>query len=172
MNIPKLNTLDIARIFYNIVKCNESLASFAAGYEFEPNRLNDLEYPLLYLETPQIMTVNPRLKTYTIGFLVLNKFSEDYTGEKVNEGVQFGVFNYLAREEERTLDVLGVLTKTLKSLFDADISFDCVPIQEGFEDRVFGWRVDITIRAKTGLNNCDIPSDEECDLLAPWGENY
>lgn len=168
MNLLTLNTLDIAKIFNNLVKCNESIASFAAGYEFEPNRLTDLEYPLLFLETPQIMTVNKRLKTYTIGFLVVNKYSKNYTGEKVNEDVQFGVFNYLAQEEERMLDVLGVLVKKLEKLFESDVEFDCVPLQEAFEDLVFGWRVDLTIRAKRGLNECDFPDSGDCDLLQAW----
>jgi len=163
-----LDSITILRIMKDVSECLDSIKSFAAGYEYEPNRLDDLEYPLLFLETPQAIEITERVKKITFGFMVLNRFTEGQSGERTPETAQYGVYNLINREEYRLLDVIGTLRKQIPKVVDT-FDFIITPIFEGFEDRAYGWRVDMTFKGP-GIDWCFTQDNVEHDCLNL--ENY
>lgn len=166
MKLTKIDSVTLVRLFRNIANCLDNIESFACGYTFQPSNLPDLKYPLLFLETPQQIEYSQTFKKITVGFQVLNKHPEGITGERVS-GLypDMGTFNIINEAEYRTQDVINILYKELKEAVDGwDITM--LPILEAYEDRVFGFRVDITFKATNGINYCDEPRlDESCSII-------
>lgn len=155
----KLTPLTVARLFNQAASCIDTIESFAAGYEFEPNKLLNLEYPVLFLETPQAINFTPSQRTLTVGFMILNKYPSGIAGERVGDDVYTGVFNALTEELYRLEEVLGVLIRELRNNLEKDFTYTAVPLMEAFEDKCFGWRVDITFKAADQLDFCEVPDN-------------
>jgi hypothetical protein len=167
MKLTKLDTATLVRLFDNIAACLDNIETFACGYTFEPNNLPNLQYPLLFLETPQQIEYGQTFKKITIGFQVLNRHPEGITGERMtNMSPDLGTFNIINEEEYRTQDVINLLYQHLREAIE-DWNLTMLPILEGYQDKVFGFRVDVTFRAGNGINYCDQPilSEEGCDII-------
>lgn len=157
----KLTPIVIAQIFQSIVECIDSIKSFNAGYEFNSNQLEDIKYPTLFLEAPQAWSYRRTEMDITIGFQILNRAPEGQFGAREGDDVMRGIFQTITNEQYRLESVFGVILKELQSNIPAQFDYTVLPIYEGYEDRVFGVRCDITFKSKYTIDYCNQPKDDQ-----------
>lgn len=161
---PDLITpLYIARIFQRVANCLTSIESFAAGYEFEANLLQDLEYPLLFLETPTLLEYEKYNQKMTVAFSVLDRFPEGISGQRIETDIESGVFNIQTQTQYQIHEVLGLLQQNFEDNFNWD-NISILPLYEAYQDKVYGWRVELVFNSGQGIDYCSNSSGIDCDF--------
>lgn len=146
-------------LFENIATAHDMIEDFASGeiWEIEKKMNKNAKYNMLYVSPVQSGTFdNVKQRTYMV--LVMDIPSKDESN--VNE---------VWSDSEQILDDVIELLRSTSNDYELIGDPILLPFKEDHSDWVAGYRAEVTIQTKKGVNRCNIPAD---DFVSPSDASF
>jgi hypothetical protein len=145
-NVPYSEIIDL---FQSRCDAHLAIASFDTGtIDYLDSSAVNRKFPYIFLRPMSSLVAD---RTRTLGFEL---YSLDIPKLKSSSHVQL-----LADTEMYVYDLMSYFTfgpTTIQQNYDMVVN-DCVPVMEGFQNRVYGWVANIDIVTPFNLNYCVYP---------------
>ncbi len=140
---------EIIKLFQSRCDAHLAIASFDSGtIDYLDASAVNRKYPYIFLRPMNSILVD---RTRTLSFEL---YSLDIPKLKSSNNVEL-----LADTEMYVYDLMSYFNygpTTIQQTYDMAIT-DCVPVNEAFQDRVYGWMANIDITTPFNLNYCVYP---------------
>jgi|11_taG_2_1085331.scaffolds.fasta_scaffold11377_4 hypothetical protein len=140
---------EIIELFQSRCDAHLAIASFDSGtIDYLDASAVNRKYPYIFLRPMNSILVD---RTRTLSFEL---YSLDIPKLKSSNNVEL-----LADTEMYVYDLMSYFNygpTTIQQTYDMAIT-DCVPVNEAFQDRVYGWMANIDITTPFNLNYCVYP---------------
>lgn len=144
-----------------IASSNLGIASTNFAETFEVVQLPNINYPHFFLEQPTIAEVTNSREMYTIAFLVIDRGLEDLSDR----------LDRLTKCKWLAESIIYKIDQDFPDLLTTSNDWSATNFQEGFQDRVWGWRFEFKIEQDVNYSKCELPYDpivlEQPELLCP-----
>lgn len=138
----------VVSLFQGACQSHRAIKSFDTGtIDFLDASSQNRVYPYVFLRPMSTAyTTGTRTLSYELYSLDIPKVKSQTNTEIISDTEMY-VYDILAYFNFGTLPI------------DADINMtSCIPVNEGFQDRVYGWVASIDVEVPFALNFCDYPS--------------
>jgi hypothetical protein len=166
--LKPLNTQNLIKVFKKIADCSRQIKMFAFGQTWQTNSQPGLDYPLLYLEIPQVYSWrarNPVNKKIRFAFQVMAPYLEGQDSQTVNAATLTSVGSDLTKIENIVEEVIAALETTIPGNLLPNYEYTAIPFTAQYEDTCYGLRVEVEFISDYGISTCDFEIINEAGCL-------
>ena len=148
----------IVDLFESIVTKHYQLQAFQSGEisEIDPNKLDQQEFPLLFLQ-PNTATIDIRTLTYSFDIFILTQVLDDGTGVNDAYSQTLLMMKDVVSEFRQILSSNSFVADADKSEYIIQLPVVCDPFTERFANLLTGWTATISIEVNNENNLCIAP---------------
>lgn len=146
-NIPYLN---IVNLFQTACNQHEAIASFDTGtIDYLDASSQSRKYPYIFLR-PMASNYTTALRTLSFELYSLDipKAMKSQSNTELISDTEMYIYDIMAWFNFQTATNYQTVGMNLNG---------CIPVQEGFQDRVFGWVGNVDVTSPFALDYCDYP---------------